>query len=114
MPENKTFVTKHLGISWCSEPIGTDKSKKVYDQVQVGKTNVWKAGDFIYHDGAVAQIVYLFEKNGGKPKAHIKLFEYGKNTVLEETCDRHELFELQNCSNIDILSIEVKLAAVRN
>ena len=91
------------------EPLVQYQNKEVYDRVQVGsKDVVWKSGDFVYHQGRIGQIVYFFEKRR-KCCAHLKMYLKGKKTVLEETSDPHELFEVRECRNVGLSDIEVSL-----
>ena len=59
-------------------------------------------GDFIYtrsskagEDREICQIVHLFEKRG-EYFAHLRQYVRGCHTVLEETSDKREIFELKN------------------
>ena len=56
-------------------------------------------GDYVFGtDGNVCRIANLFEtKNGGKCHAHLQEFTPGKATILGETSDERELFELNSC-----------------
>ena len=105
-----TVQLDQSGFSWLSEePLVQYQNKEVYDRVQVGsKDVVWKSGDFVYHQGRIGQIVYFFEKRR-KCCAHLKMYLKGKKTVLEETSDPHELFEVRECRNVGLSDIEVSL-----
>ena len=85
-------------IKWVGSSLKTESGKAYYDQVEVGR-ETWSVNDFVYgSDGAICRIVNLFEKNG-KPFAHLQEYILGTNTVLSETSDKREIFELISCYN---------------
>ena len=97
MDISSDIMHSQLGVKYPGEPLGQIKSKSIYNVAQVaGK--MWKSGDFAMVEREVVQIVYFFQKGERRHKAHVKNFVKGSETVLEETCDAKQLFEVDTCS----------------
>ena len=99
--------TSATGVSWPEPSVGTFKGKVIYDEVlDCGLT--YKAGDYVMDQGTICQIVYFYEKNG-KSRAHLKVFNRADDTLLTDTADPHEIVDVNECSNVKVESIKVKV-----
>ena len=99
--------TSATGVSWPGPSVGTFKGKVIYDEVlDCGLT--YKAGDYVMDQGTICQIVYFYEKNG-KSRAHLKVFNRADDTLLTDTADPHEIVDVNECSNVKVESIKVKV-----
>jgi DNA (cytosine-5)-methyltransferase 1 len=107
LPSSGDFVKTHFGFSWPKASVGEMKGSKIlYDEVKVGHADhIWTIGHFVHHpDRQIGQISYFFERRG-KFYAHLKNFIKGSKTLLGETADPHELFEIRECDNVELSSI---------
>ena len=95
-------------IVWNSESVGKKASKTFYSSVRVDE-DIYELGDygFVYcddHDGDslyLRRIEYLFEEKG-EQMAHVQWFERGTNTLLGETADEREVFQLAHCDDAQL------------
>ena len=97
------------GIDFPKPSVGTFKGRVIYDEVNNGervKSMTYKAGDYVMGQGNICQIVYFYERNG-KRRAHLKVFNRAEKTLLTDTADPHEIMDANECSNVNISTIEV-------
>ena len=97
-------MTTHLGVTYPEKPLGQIKAKFIHNVVQVGG-RTWKSGDFAMLDKEIVQLVYFYQKDR-RHKAHVKNFVQGSKTILEETCDSKQIFEVEACLTIDTTSLD--------
>jgi DNA (cytosine-5)-methyltransferase 1 len=111
LPNSGDFVKTHFRFSWPKAAMGEIKGSKVlYDEVKVGHADqIWTIGH--HTDRKIGQISYFFEKRGNF-YAHLKNFIKGSKTLLGETADPHELFEIHECEDVELSSIN-SLAIVK-
>ena len=108
LPKNtKTSSQKKLGLSWSDECLGKFKGKMIFEKVKHGDQE-YSAGDYVYSQGNICQVIYFYEKND-KFRAHLKVFNTGKETLLGETADPHEVMDVMECSNVQVDSLQVIL-----
>lgn len=62
----------------------------------------------------IAKIIYMFDKFPQKFMFHGQLFCRGSDTILGETADPRELFEVDDCENLPLGSIVRKAEVSKN
>ena len=99
----------HGGITWVGDPVGEEKQKTYFAEVQIGQER-FRAGDaalFCCQDEAtseantyVRRLEHLYERDDlDKTKmAHVSWFARGSETVLGDVADEREVFRLIRCS----------------
>lgn len=107
---NLTNVDKDEEEIWPAPALGKFNKKVIYDQANIFG-NLYKAGDYILSGGNVCQIIGFYEKDR-KQRAHLKVFVTSDKTVLDETGDPHEIFEVMECSSVRISSIDVSFSII--
>ncbi len=92
--------------TWSSDPLGSYHGKVIHASAIINGVN-FHAGDYVIGQGkAICQIIYFYEKQD-KKRAHLKVFKRASETILDETADKHEIVDVNECSNVKISSIEV-------
>lgn len=51
-----------------------------------------------------ARIIKIFSNEHGEPKAHVRWFSHGGDTFLNETASPKELFLVDKCDDIELVS----------
>ena len=98
---------KTVSAKWVDEPTEGQSGVSCYQSVDMFG-EIFSVGDFAQlNNGKIGRIFGLFEKSGQK-SAHFQEFVLGKDTVLGETSDPRELFEIYKCSDIPLSAISGK------
>ena len=89
------------------ESIGKFNGKLIFDTAEI-RGKVYEVGDFVKVQGITSQIVYFYTKKNVS-KAHLKVFIPASESILDETADPKEILDREECSNIQLRSIEDKV-----
>ncbi len=81
------------GFKWIGEPLGSINGKTFFNKVQTDQQ--LSVGDFVRlkTNNQICKVVNLYEKNF-EYFAHLQEYFYGSQTILQETCNRKELFQV--------------------
>uniref|UniRef100_A0A1B6C2M8 DNA (cytosine-5)-methyltransferase n=1 Tax=Clastoptera arizonana TaxID=38151 RepID=A0A1B6C2M8_9HEMI len=105
-------------IEWIGKPI-EDGNKHYYTEVKIGEISFMQ-GDFVMVEPnnpatpvMIAKLVYMWEDMKKLKRFHAEWFCRGTDTVLGETADPQEIFEMDECEDSLLTTISDKAKVVR-
>lgn len=107
-------------VEWQGSEIFDDGRRRFYSSVIVG-TETIASNDCVMIESSdptvplqIAKVMYMWENKNGLKLFHANWYRRGSDTILGETSNPMELFLIDECDDVPLISIKSKCSVIRH